>query len=53
MDNFKSLNFAGDQQLESRLEEVRKQFLGKTAEDSREIVERFGQMGARRFNLAA
>jgi hypothetical protein len=82
MDQFKALNFAGDQQLEERLEEVRKQFLGRTAEeyrdndkararltngiknladaarelaraDSREIVERFGQMGVRKFTLAA
>jgi hypothetical protein len=82
MDNFKALNFAGDRDLEARLEAVRQQFLTRTAEeyrddskarlrltqgiaslanaarelasqDSREIVERFGQMGARRFNLAA
>ena len=82
IEQFKALNFAGDQQLEERLEAVRKQFLSRTAEDyrdddkartrlqdgikgladaarelasadSREIVERFGQMGARRFNLAA
>jgi hypothetical protein len=81
MDQFKSLNFAGDQQLEQRLEQVRKQFLTRTAEDyrdndkaklrlttgiknladaarelarsdSREIVERFGQMGVRRFSVA-
>jgi hypothetical protein len=82
MDQFKALNFAGDQQLEERLEAVRKQFLTRTAEayrdddrararltqgianlanaarelahaDSREIVERFGQMGVRRFQLEA
>jgi hypothetical protein len=82
MDEFKQLNFMGDQDLEARLEEVRKQFLGRTAEeyrdddkarlrlqqgiknladtaremahaDAREIVERFGQMGRRRFTLAA
>lgn len=82
MDEFKALNFAGDQQLQERLEEVRRQFLTRTAEeyrdndkarlrlqsgianlanaaremaraDAREIVERFGQMGARKFNLAA
>ena len=82
MDQFKALNFAGDQQLEERLEEVRKQFLTRTAEeyrdddksrarltqgisnlanaardlahaDANEIVERFGQMGVRRFHLAA
>ena len=82
IDQFKSLNFAGDQDLEARLEEVRKQFLTRTAEeyrddgkartrltqgiknladsarelaraDAQEIVERFGQMGVRRFHLAA
>jgi len=82
IDQFKQLNFAGDQELETRLEEVRKQFLGRTAEeyrdsdsarrrlkdgirsladtarqmaqqDTRELVERFGQLGVRRFNLAA
>ena len=81
IDRFKALNFAGDQQLEQRLEDVRKQFLTKTAEeyrdndsarrrldtgirnladearklarsDATEIVERFGQMGVRRFNLS-
>jgi len=82
IDQFKALNFAGDAELESRLEEVRRQFLSRTAEeyrdndkarsrlnqgirnladaarelaraDSREIVERFGQMGARRFTMVA
>ena len=82
IEQFKALNFAGDQQLEERLESVRKQFLTRTAEeyrdddkartrlqsgiksladaarelahaDSKEIVDRFGQMGARKFNLAA
>ena len=82
IDQFKVLNFAGDQELETRLEEVRKQFLGRTAEeyrdsdvarrrlrdgigrladealkmarqDTSQIVERFGQQGIRRFNLAA
>ncbi|NQT93235.1 MAG: hypothetical protein HQ559_10775, partial [Lentisphaerae bacterium] len=82
IDQFKALNFAGDQDLEARLEEVRKQFLTRTADeyrdddkarvrlaqgiknladaaremaraDAQEIVERFGQMGRRRFNLAA
>lgn len=81
IDRFKSLNFAGDRDLEARLEEVRKQFLTKTAEeyrdsataqrkldagirnladearrlarsDATEIVERFGQMGVRRFSLS-
>jgi hypothetical protein len=82
IDQFKQLNFAGDQELDAQLEEVRKQFLGRTAEqyrddegartrmtqgiqrlaetaremarrDTREVVERFGQLGVRRFNLAA
>ncbi len=81
IDRFKSLNFAGDRQLEQQLEEVRKQFLNRTAEeyrdsdsarrrldtgirnladearrlarsDATEIVERFGQMGVRRFSLS-
>ena len=82
IDQFKSLNFAGDRDLETRLEEVRRQFLTRSAEDYRddgkaqsrltqgiknladaaremarqdstEIVARFGQMGVRRFTLAA
>ena len=82
IDQFKSLNFAGDRDLEAKLEEVRKQFLTRTAEeyrddgkakqrltdgiqrlanearnmakaDSQEIVSRFGQMGVRKFTLAA
>lgn len=82
IERFKALNFAGDHELENRLEEVRKQFLTKTAEeyrdsasarrkldagirgladearrlarsDATEIVERFGQMGVRKFTLAA
>jgi hypothetical protein len=81
IDRFKQLNFAGDRDLEARLEEVRKQFLTRTAEtyrdsdsarrkldagirglaeearrlarsDAGEIVERFGQMGVRRFSLS-
>ncbi|NLC80095.1 MAG: hypothetical protein GX748_02815 [Lentisphaerae bacterium] len=81
IDRFKALNFAGDRDLEARLEEVRRQFLTRTAEeyrdsdsarrkldsgirglaeearrlarsDSTEIVERFGQMGVRRFSLS-
>ena len=81
IDQFKSLNFAGDGELEARLESVRRQFLTKTAEeyrdnatarrkldngirsladaarelarsDTREVVERFGQMGVRRFTLS-
>jgi hypothetical protein len=79
---FKALNFAGDQALDAQLEEVRKQYLNRTAEqyrddasarnrmtegirrlaetardmarqDTREIVDRFGQLGVRKFNLAA
>jgi hypothetical protein len=82
IDRFKALNFAGDRELEARLEEVRREFLTKTAEEYRdsagarrkldtgirnladaardlaradvtEIVERFGQMGVRKFTLAA
>jgi hypothetical protein len=82
IDQFKSLNFAGDRDLEARLEEVRRQFLTRTAEeyrddkrsqarltqgiksladtaremareDASEIVSRFGQMGVRKFTLAA
>lgn len=82
MDQFKALNFAGDADLEARLEQVRKTFLNRTAEqyrdddkarlrlqagiknladtaremaraDAREIVERFGSLGVRKFNLAA
>ena len=82
VDEFKSLNFAGDQEMEQTLERVRSQFLSRTAEeyrddakaqaklraglgklrdtaremaqqDATEIVERFGAMGRRRFNLAA
>ena len=81
IDRFKALNFAGDRDLEARLEEVRRQFLTRTAEeyrdsdsarrkldagihnlaeearrlarnDATEIVERFGQMGVRRFSLS-
>lgn len=81
IDEFRSLNFAGDREMEEQLERVRQQFLSKTAEDyrdndfarnrlqkglraladtaremagrdSREIVERFGQMGHRKFNVA-
>ena len=81
IDRFKALNFAGDRDLEDRLDEVRRQFLTRTAEEYRdndsarrrldtgirnladearrlarsdagEIVERFGQMGVRRFSLS-
>lgn len=82
IDRFKALNFAGDRELEARLNEVRSTFLTRTAEeyrdnvsarrrldtgissladaarelarsDTTEIVERFGQMGVRKFTLAA
>ncbi len=82
IDEFKTLNFAGDHELETRLEEVRQRFLGRTAEeyrddtrarakltrgiaaladtardmaraDAKEIVDRFGRMGTRKFTLAA
>lgn len=78
IDEFKSLNFVGDRQLEEELERVKHEFLSHTADeyrdsayarqrlqdglkdladtardmarqDSRELVERFGQMGVRRF----
>ena len=79
---FRSLNFAGDAELEAQLDRARLELLSHTAEeyrndafaeerlrtglrklgakahelataDAREVVERFGQMGRRRFNLAA
>lgn len=82
IDDFKSLNFAGDEELEAILDEARKDLLSKSADEyrdnasahakltsglkklgdearrlasqeSKEIVERFGQLGVRRFNLAA
>jgi len=78
VEEFKTLNFAGDSQLEEQLENVRRELLSRTAEqyrdnafyqgklkaglqsladtardmarqDSRELVERFGQMGQRRI----
>jgi hypothetical protein len=82
IDEFKKMNFVGDQQMEAQLEQVRKEFLSRTAEeyrasasarvqlkgglselrdharqlgqqDARELVERFGALGRRRFHLAA
>lgn len=82
VDQFKLLNFAGDREMEEQLEQVRQEFLSRTAEeyrdsaaaqaklraglgklrdtarelaaqDAQEVVERFGQMGRRRFKLAA
>jgi hypothetical protein len=82
IDEFKQLNFVGDQEMAAHLERVRQEFLSKTAEayrddtyarqqlqqglqnlaqvaqdlaqhDARGLVERFGQMGQRKFHLAA
>jgi hypothetical protein len=82
VDEFKQLNFVGDQEMEAQLERVRREFLSRSAEDyrddstaragletglqnlaqtarelaeqdSRELVERFGQLGHRRLHLAA
>jgi hypothetical protein len=82
IDEFKQLNFVGDNQMEAQLERVRQEFLLRSAEDyrddsaakarleqgltalaqtardlaqqdSRELVERFGQLGHRRLHLAA
>jgi hypothetical protein len=82
IDEFKTLNFVGDRQMEEQLDRMRKEFLSHTAEhyrddayarerleqglsslaqtamnmaqeDSRGLVERFGQMGVRKFHLAA
>lgn len=82
IDEFKQLNFVGDQEMEAQLDRVRQEFLLRSAEDyrddsaarerlqqglqalsqtakemaeqdSRELVERFGQMGHRRLHLAA
>ncbi len=81
IDEFKQLNFAGDNEMESQLERVRSELLSRTAEDyrqnpaatrsleaglsqlrdqarelasqdARELVERFGQMGRRKLQLA-
>jgi len=82
IDQFKTMNFAGDEALETMLSNARRELLGKTAEEyrdsataqvqlaaglkklgdearrlatqeSREIVERFGKLGARRFTMVA
>ncbi|NLE61973.1 MAG: hypothetical protein GX616_26760 [Planctomycetes bacterium] len=82
IDQFKTMNFAGDEALETMLANARRELLGRTAEEyrdsaaaqaqlakglkqlgeearnlatqeSREIVERFGKLGARRFSLVA
>jgi hypothetical protein len=80
IDEFKQLNFVGDQQMAAELERVRQEFLQRSAEeyrdsdsakarlqqglraladtarqlaqqDTRELVERFGALGQRRFHL--
>ena len=82
IDQFKSMNFVSDTEMEAQLEAVRKELLSKTAEeyrdsrkariqlvtglsqlrdtasrlahqDATEIVQRFGEMGRRKFHLAA
>jgi hypothetical protein len=78
IDSFRSLNFAGDQQLEATLERFRRELLQRSAEDyrndswamasltdgltrlrenavqlartdARDVISRFGQMGARKL----
>ena len=80
IDQFKALNFAGDEQMEQELERVKRELLSRTAEeyrdsehsrsrleaglkgladtarqlagqDSRDLVERFGQMGVRKLRV--
>lgn len=82
IDDFRQLNFAGDADMETLLENARSQLLSKSAEeyrddtaarlrlqkgirqladhalqlakeDATDIVESFGQLGARKFTLAA
>ena len=82
IDQFKQLNFANDAEMAEQLDAVRKEFLGRTAEeyrnsgtardqlvnglsqlrdkandlaqqDATELVQSFGQMGRRKFTLAA
>ena len=81
IDQFKAMNFADDREMEQRLEQVRGEFLDRSAEDYRsnpsaqqdleqglaamrdhandlleqdakELVERFGQQGRRKLQLA-
>jgi len=81
IDQFKAMNFADDHEMEQRLEQVRTEFLDRSAEDYRdspaaqrdlesglaamrdhandllnqdakELVERFGQLGRRKLQLA-
>ena len=82
IEQFRSLNFAGDQEMEAQLNEVRQQLLSRTAEEYRSnqgwkqqlvqgltglankarematadkttLVRNFGEMGKRKFSLAA
>ena len=82
IDQFKSMNFVNDQEMDQQLETVRKELLTKTAEeyrdsgkarnqlvaglsqlrdtakrmatqDAAELVQRFGEIGRRKFHLAA
>jgi hypothetical protein len=82
IDQFKSLNFAGDQVMTEQLDQARKELLSRTAEeyrddafargrlvtgltrladearqlakqDATELVQRFGELGRRKFHLAA
>jgi hypothetical protein len=82
IDQFKQMNFVNDTQMEEQLEQVRREFLSRTAEeyrdntraqnklirglehlrgkarelareDAKELVQRFGQLGQRKFHLAA
>ncbi|MFT5407840.1 MAG: hypothetical protein ACI9NC_000545 [Verrucomicrobiales bacterium] len=81
IDQFKAMNFADDREMEQRLEQVRSEFLERSAgdyrnnpaaqrdlqsglttmrdhanglleQDAKELVERFGQMGRRKLQLA-
>jgi hypothetical protein len=82
IDQFRSMNFAGDQEMALQLDQVRKELLSRTAEeyrddvfarhklvnglnklsdearklaqqDATELVQRFGELGRRKFHLAA
>ena len=82
IEQFKQMNFTNDTVMEEQLEQVRQQFLGRTAEEYRDnkgaqrqlvgglealrdkarelaqadataLVEQFGQLGRRKFHLAA
>lgn len=82
IDQFRAMNFAGDEQMTIQLDQVRKALLSRTAEeyrddafarqrlvtglnrladeartlakqDATEVVQRFGELGRRKFHLAA